>query len=92
MTPGQAVSRVYKYRYMVMTEGDLEILKSGLTDSQVIGMTSKFNTTWSWESLPTSRELLLQLCLSWGKPAATESKSELLRTCSVLNKAYCSGL
>lgn len=47
-----------------MAEGDLDILKSGLTDSQVIGMTSKFNTTWSWESLPTSGELLLPLRLS----------------------------
>ena len=49
MTPGQAVICVYKYRWIVMTRVDLEILKSGLTGSQAIGMTSKFNTTWSWE-------------------------------------------
>lgn len=30
-----------------MTRVDSEILKLGLTDSQVIRMTSKFNTTWS---------------------------------------------
>ena len=49
VTPGQAVICVYKYRWIVMTRVDLEILKSGLTGSQAIGMTSKFNTTWSWE-------------------------------------------
>lgn len=69
----------------VMTEGDLETLKSGLTDSQVIGMTSKFNTTWSWESLSTSGELFLQLRLSRGSlPAASgRRRSRFLRTCSI---------